>query len=1184
MKLEQQKKLGPLSGIRSSVWIWVTLGVGLLAAGQFLILTNRLAPGAAVSVAGLLCMALGWLLPPGFLNLTREFFVQLKKSATAPSVPARGAKAPANSAVGKFSGLSWKLALGRWSALPFIPEEFRFSRLWLLGIAALMLLIASVLGLRGSLMPAILAIALGLLPFFIYMQDPARELRVTGGPRLAKLALLLLLGCIPQIFSVNLLWGYRWVLTGAAITALAAAFQIWAVKRYAVFSELTPGETDTEGYWDRVKGNPWVKLGLVAAAAGLGYAAQNVLPQRDYFTAVVAGFGAIGLLLLSFPWLPGSVPSWTFLPAPLRSLLGLGLAVTAFSIGAVAQRRMGIGQVEASLWLYALGGVLLVLALPLRSAIEARAAKDEGTAVAVPTDLNAFERRAEWLLFGGMFLLSLWLRAWRVNIFPWAAEGDEAGGGIWALWALYGQVDNPLIHQNLPLTFLSVTSLFFKFFGVSVGVMRIHAVIFGTLSVLSFYFFCRLLWGRMPALLASLVMAFSYWHLHFSRFGHYNIEQAFAEMVALYFFLRAERLGRFRDAILGGFALALAMQPHLAGRLLPFQFIVYFIFLMIYKRRVLAARWAHYTVFVLAAWLLLAPALVFWLRTPALSMGRAKSVSIFDRTNTNAPRDAVVGFVANSKISILMFNWMGDSRHRDNPLAPQQMIEYWGSILIALGFCFVIYHWRDPVHCFLMAALFINLAASVFSVEAPQSLRTVGNIPVVFAFVAVMYRAFFDLLRGLGRRLGATVAVAVLIPLTIFLCAKSFNKYFVEARNLAFDVLPTLVSEQAGKRSGQNYVAKFWATGFVQSHPPVELFKLDTPLGSHADLMEALPVRENVDKNYLFMLCDNYMAAMPYLQWLYPGAKQELLSDIRPDYKGQPLVQILDVPSDLIKKSLGCRLLGYAAQGAQGTGQELGYKSVAMEPTERAAYRSFSWEGTVWIPAYGHWKLWGSTLGKASVWIDGKPYSSTQAGKYQSQEKDLAAGMHRIRVIYDPPADRERFFLNWSGRPIRTGYVYNLRSNMHGEIPSTYFMRFDKQHGMSATFYLSDNWDGDIAVKAIQPQLLFHYLDPPIPGKWSALWQGDLRVDMPGIYSFQTQASGFSEVEIDGKVVFRGGSPMRPVLNPTPVVVAQLSHGWHRLKVRFVTQGSLNLDFGWSGPDSGGKHEYVPAERLRPLL
>ncbi|HTB33498.1 MAG TPA: glycosyltransferase family 39 protein, partial [bacterium] len=677
------------------------------------------------------------------------------------------------------------------------------------------------------------------------------------------------------------------------------------------------------------------KLWLIIGAALCAYAAVNIFAASNLTLSVSLGFLAIFLVMGSFPWLPGPLAPALGLPAQWQPAVTIGLAAVAVLIGFHGQSLVEVNQTTPGLWYFLVAGVAAALACAPRR-LSGWAAEPE----AEPP------RWAEVTLFLSLLALAWIVHIWKIDIFPYAAEGDEAGGGVWAWDILHGNYENPLISSNLPQHFYSITSLFFKLFGLSVGTMRLHAVVFGTLSVASAYLLFRLFSGWAAALLASLLMLFSYWHLHFSRFGHYNMEQIYCQMVAFYFVFKGLRHGRYWHFVAGGVAFGLAMLAHLASRLLPFEGLALVLYLVLTARPSLRRHATGLLAFVVAAWIVSSPALLYWFRASSISFARAGSVSIFDKTNTNAPPDVLAGFVANSKASMLMFNQLGDSRSRDNPLAPDKMLETGTAVLFALAFAYALYHWRQPGRFFLLAVFFLNLSASVFSVEAPQSLRTAGNIPIVFAIIALWLGDLSAGLAAWGRKRAALVFLGIGLPLTLLMCYHSAYKYFVQQAGLCFDVSPTYVGIAVGQVQAQDTVhptrALLVASGYAATHPPVILFKQGTEMRNHYDLTEYLPPIDIGQKNLMLIFSDDYQQVLPYVESLFPEVAPQVITNTS-RIGGPVIATYLRIPIDTLAAHHGLRARALVA----GRWIEKDHMGINNSDPAFAGATRIEWEGAL---------------------------------------------------------------------------------------------------------------------------------------------------------------------------------------------------------------------------------------------
>jgi hypothetical protein len=447
--------------------------------------------------------------------------------------------------------------------------------------------------------------------------------------------------------------------------------------------------------------------------------------------------------------------------------------------------------------------------------------------------------------------------------------------------------------------------------------------------------------------------------------------------------------------------------------------------------------------------------------------------------------------------------------------------------------------------------------------------------------VAATFFAFRQDLEELTRKGGRVLFAAIILPMAVYFSYKSAVVYFVKYKNQAFDVVPTIISQEAGKRSGKGYVASFWAEGFVNSHPPCQLFRKETPLNSYSDLNQALPFHTDPDKNQFVVVADRYQLNAPYLRLLYPGAKEQAIDDIR--FKNR-LGVMFDIPATEIRKTMGCEATAWSGRGESGESTPLGPLPVSFPSRQAGGSEAacVSWEGSLWVPAYADWKIYGPTRGASRVWIDGRKVSEVSGGKVDARAHRLAQGLHVLKVSYDLPSDKEKFSLVWEGKPIHYNAFFNLAGPVKGPVPPASYLRWKEALGLLGKAYASADFSGEPVIEVIQPQFIFHHLDPPLNGTWTEVWKGKLRVDNPGVYGFRVASSYFADIRVDGKVVAEAGTPLIPELAPRPVEAKPyLGNGWHEVTIHFASRGGMALDCLWTPP--GMAEETLPADHLRPF-
>lgn len=1179
----------PFSWRRLGTWTAYGLAAFLFVGGQW-ILDENLGRGIAMIAAAFVLATLVYVVPAlpwaAWVEAWRR--EQQKRPAAPAGRPAKGVKAfgPALRALGN---LAWVRTLGDGLggviARRFPEDRLELGRWWLL-VPAGGLLLASLAQLnRASVVGALISLTGASLLIWVYLQAMQRPLVV---PKLRQnlLSLFGLFLVLPvQLVAVYLMHvrfekpSFVWL--GAFLCAGASAAMIVWLKRHPLDLELAELP---EGAWAWTPPKPFFNSArfsfissLLAGAALAAYLAKNVFPAEHPGWSVSMGFLAIILLLGSFPWMPEGLVWFRAFSPMQRLLVALGGSGAAFFLGRQGQVLMERGNITGGLWAFLAGGVVLILCFsrfqPVESALTVPATPSTSPTPAASKAQRPVVEIAAVLL---LLALSFSFRIWKIGVFPYGVEGDEGGGGVWAVDALLGRVEHPLIHQNYPLAFFSVTALFFKLAGVGLASLRWHAVLFGTLSIASTYFFLRLLLGRWAAFTATLLMSFSYWHLHYSRFGHYNIEQVAVQMMAFYFAFKAMRTGSLWQWAAGGAAFGLAMLPHLASRLLPFQGIALLLFFFVGRRELLRRYLPGFLAFVMGAWAVAGPMVVYWNRARTISLGRAQSVSIFDKNNTNAPVDTLDGFVRNCKVSMLMFNYQGDTRLRDNPVAPDKILEHWTAVLFALAFVYALYHWRDPATFFLLAAFFINLAASVFSVEAPQTLRSAGNIPIVFALIALPLARLREALLQVGRLRGTLLFAVLVLPAAIFFSYRSAVRYFVDARRMQFDTAATYVAQKAGQEGGPDTQAVFWGTGFASSHPPMILLTQQTPLRNFYGPFEYLPINKAVERDHLLFLVDDYQEILPYVRSLYPSAKVEPLPDL---VNGGNLAQYIRVDKDQLRATLG--LDGEATLGGRTvtvSGVEPRLPSPALPGASRVKLH-----GSIHLDRFGRYRFGVTGKGAARLSIDGHVAFSRAGGMQQSPELLLARGLHSVSLQMEPAGPEDAMAVHYSvvqPHAFYGNWVQRGRSEFIAGLAD--FLRFEPS-GFYAEYFTARVPEGDPLVEIIEPVVLNHWLDSPIVGTWTARWRTRFKVDQEGDYRFSQRGGAlFATVRVDGQLVYRQGVDPRGEMVPMAAQpFIRLKPGWHDYEAVFTTSGPPGNQLRWSPP--GQADQVFWQAGLKPL-
>ena len=232
-------------------------------------------------------------------------------------------------------------------------------------------------------------------------------------------------------------------------------------------------------------------------------------------------------------------------------------------------------------------------------------------------------RSGELLLLGGLTLLALALRLWRLDSVPPGWRDDElinvlvisqkVLAGNWAIYFADASGHEGLYH--------TLVAGMLRLFGYTAVGIRGLSVIFGTLTIPLTYLIGRRLFGRIVGLTAALGLAFSFWSLMYSRFGMRHISVVFFTLLAFHFLWRglatltglqeSEKPTRWLINFgLAGLFLGLNFYTYFASRGVPLTLLAFFVYLALFQRPIFKRSWRGFLVMGGVATVLALPLLI----------------------------------------------------------------------------------------------------------------------------------------------------------------------------------------------------------------------------------------------------------------------------------------------------------------------------------------------------------------------------------------------------------------------------------------------------------------------------------------------------------------------------------------------------------------------------------------------
>lgn len=368
-----------------------------------------------------------------------------------------------------------------------------------------------------------------------------------------------------------------------------------------------------------------------------------------------------------------------------------------------------------------------------------------------------------WFWFFFIFFLALALRLWNLETIPSGAWYDEAYNAIDGLNSAEKN-EFPVFYQanfGREALYINLVGWMLKIFGNNNFVFRFISALFGALSVAGLFLLARKLkFSLLTAILASLAMAFSFWHLNFSRIVFRAIMAPLVLIWTSFFFFWAIQKKRWWQFALAGAFLGLGFHTYIAFRVVPLIFIILTFFLFFVKKDFLKKYWQGALIFLFSALLVASPILVYFYQNQAEMTARAGAISVF-----NAPGLSLTQAIEKSLgLHLNSFLIRGDNNQRHNHNSLPALPPVWG-IFFVFGFILSLkeiffgirrIYKKISLNKFFLASIFtqtvfwIMLIPGVLSIEGiPHFLRIIGTIPAIFLFCVFPFELFLTLWKKL---------------------------------------------------------------------------------------------------------------------------------------------------------------------------------------------------------------------------------------------------------------------------------------------------------------------------------------------------------------------------------------------------------------------------------------------------
>ncbi|MCX7919157.1 MAG: glycosyltransferase family 39 protein [bacterium] len=423
-----------------------------------------------------------------------------------------------------------------------------------------------------------------------------------------------------------------------------------------------------------------------------------------------------------------------------------------------------------------------------------------------------------------LLILTVFLRVFLLPTYPPGLWYDEAINGLDAL-TIYSGKAYPIFfdsygHPREPL-FLYFIAVLYSIFGVSAFTLRVAAAIIGSITVIVFYYFIRYLFTNRIAFIASFLLATAKWHLIFSRLSFRTILTPLLLILVCYCLFRAFNERKRIWYILTGIFLGIGMYTYLAFRLAPLFILIIIMYAYVQEKNTIVPRKSNIAIIFLVWFLVFLPLLIDYIVHPFHFFGRTDEVTVFQ----NGFGEGIKHIVANALKVAMMFSipGKGDPEPKHN-FPGEPALPFFLSIFLVIGTIVAVKKIQDTRYFTLLVWFILFLTPSVFSMGAPNTLRTTGALPALYALIALGFDWVYTF--GLHKLLSQTHRVLNIIAVIILLYCGSVGvyQYFRWAKSdrtwLAFNTAEVELGHQIKLWSSDSKSA-IYLPKVVAEHPTV---------------------------------------------------------------------------------------------------------------------------------------------------------------------------------------------------------------------------------------------------------------------------------------------------------------------------------------------------------------------------
>lgn len=387
------------------------------------------------------------------------------------------------------------------------------------------------------------------------------------------------------------------------------------------------------------------------------------------------------------------------------------------------------------------------------------------------------EHRSELLAVAAVTLLAAVFRFIDLGQIPRVVDGDEGRLGLAAQSTVSTALANPFaLWENFGGLYLQLVNIVIRLLGSTPLAVRLLPALSGVLAVPCLYLIGREIAGRRPALIASILLAISHTHIHFSRVSAVGyIHESWLIPLELYLLLSGlNRRSALRTGA-AGLLLAVHYSVYLTSQVMTALVLVFMLAALIFLPRWFRPAWKQALAFWGGLGIMILPELQYALQHPAEFTNRLLANGTFqtgwlEETMASTGQGALAvlgGRVVHAFMSLIYYpayDFYGSSI---------PMLTLISATLFLSGMAFALWKVRSPGYLLLNGYFWsLTLAVGIFAIPpSADSYRMLVALPPALLMAAVAIDQLLEIF-GLGwekaRRAYLTAVSFVLVSLLAF--------------------------------------------------------------------------------------------------------------------------------------------------------------------------------------------------------------------------------------------------------------------------------------------------------------------------------------------------------------------------------------------------------------------------------